>query len=162
MEWIALFIYLLLPSNSKEHLDSQLRYNLGTPKPRNNSLSDTLRDFCQLIICPGNLCREKLHWLTSYWPFSLLTSTLLCCLHPRMVPWLSLMPPSTHQRQKGKKTKRIIRVKRVTVWNILVDDVNPFLELQPVKFQMQDATTERRKIRRCICVHEQYILQTDH
>lgn len=143
MEWLTLFLYLPLPSNCKEHLDSQLRHSLGTPKPRNYSLSDTIREFCQLIIRPGNLCREKLHWLTSYWPFSLLTSTLFCPLHPRVVPWLSLMPPSTHQRHKGKKTKEIITVKRVTVWNILMDDVNPFLELQPAKIQMQQQKEER-------------------
>lgn len=143
MGWFTLFRYLPLPRNSKEHLVSQLRHNLGTPKPRNNSLSDIIRDFCQLIICPGNLCTEKLHCLTSYWPFSLLTSTHFCPLHPRAVPWLSFMPPSTHQRHKGKKMKVIITVKKVTVWNILVDDVNPFLELQPVKFQMQQQKEER-------------------
>lgn len=42
-----------------------------------------------------------------------------------------------------------------------MDDVNPFLELQPVKFQMQEQKEERLG-GVFVWIHEQCILQADH
>lgn len=45
---------------------------------------------------------------------------------------MSLMPNAQQQSKKGEGQK-IISAKRITVWNIVVEDVDPVLELQPVE-----------------------------
>lgn len=135
----------LSPATSESTWTTSSHTTFRHLKINNNSTSDAVRDFSQLIIWPGNLWRVKLHWLTSYWSFSLLTSIPSDpCIPKGSLGCLSCSRPPA--KWKGRKTKGIIIVKRVTVWNIMVEDVDPVLELQPVE------KTERRKIRRHVCV----------
>lgn len=75
---------------------------------------------------------------------------------PLAVSHASLHPSKT-KREKDKgdyNREKSYCVKHLGGW------CESFLGVAACK--IPDATTERRKIRRCICVHEQYILQTDH
>lgn len=45
---------------------------------------------------------------------------------------MSLMP-NAQQQSKKEEGQKNISVKRITIWNIVVEDVDPVLELQPVE-----------------------------